>query len=250
MESEAASSEGSSSSSSRPHRKPRGAHRSRQREEDYCGLCHTDVIKCIVIIDAGKIFTAGCVFQRGMHPLINSRLRTRPAARAHARTRPNASAALTAASVCTTSTSWTSPGRRSSACATAARAALRASRTTPPTTCCWRAAWMACCVCGAWRGGACACPCCWQAAKQSALCPVRHTTCALCHAAAVPPLPPKPHPPAGVWTGLTGSAASRCMWRTCRSSTCGGRPGGAGGWPCLTRARPPSSQTWWRSPTS
>jgi len=33
----------------------------RQREEDYNGVCHTDVVKCIVIADNGKIFTAGCV---------------------------------------------------------------------------------------------------------------------------------------------------------------------------------------------
>lgn len=33
----------------------------RQREEDYYGVCHTDVVKCIVITDNGKIFTAGCV---------------------------------------------------------------------------------------------------------------------------------------------------------------------------------------------
>ncbi|KAF6254405.1 WD40-repeat-containing domain protein [Scenedesmus sp. NREL 46B-D3] len=32
---------------------------SRQREEDYYGVCHTDVLKCIVITEGGKIFTAG-----------------------------------------------------------------------------------------------------------------------------------------------------------------------------------------------
>lgn len=32
---------------------------SRQREDDYYGVCHTDVVKCIVVTDAGKIFTAG-----------------------------------------------------------------------------------------------------------------------------------------------------------------------------------------------
>lgn len=31
----------------------------RQREEDYYGVCHTDVVKCIVITEGGKIFTAG-----------------------------------------------------------------------------------------------------------------------------------------------------------------------------------------------
>ena len=29
------------------------------REEDYYSACHTDVVKCIVITDGGKIFTAG-----------------------------------------------------------------------------------------------------------------------------------------------------------------------------------------------
>jgi hypothetical protein len=29
------------------------------REEDYFAACHTDVVKCIVITDGGKIFTAG-----------------------------------------------------------------------------------------------------------------------------------------------------------------------------------------------
>lgn len=32
---------------------------SRQREEDYYGVSHTDVVKCIVITEGGKIFTAG-----------------------------------------------------------------------------------------------------------------------------------------------------------------------------------------------
>jgi hypothetical protein len=32
---------------------------SRQREEDYYGVCHTDVVNCIVITEGGKIFTAG-----------------------------------------------------------------------------------------------------------------------------------------------------------------------------------------------
>lgn len=31
----------------------------RQREEDYFEVCHTDVVKCIVITDGGKIFTGG-----------------------------------------------------------------------------------------------------------------------------------------------------------------------------------------------
>eukprot|EP00879_Flechtneria_rotunda_P033262 GHRR01036825.1.p1 GENE.GHRR01036825.1~~GHRR01036825.1.p1 ORF type:complete len:113 (+),score=55.95 GHRR01036825.1:236-574(+) len=31
----------------------------RQREEEYHGVCHTDVVKCIVITESGKIFTAG-----------------------------------------------------------------------------------------------------------------------------------------------------------------------------------------------
>jgi hypothetical protein len=38
-----------------------GISNSRQREEDYFGVCHTDVVKCIVITDNGKIFTAGYV---------------------------------------------------------------------------------------------------------------------------------------------------------------------------------------------
>ena len=29
------------------------------REEDYFGVCHTDVVKCIIITDGGKIFTGG-----------------------------------------------------------------------------------------------------------------------------------------------------------------------------------------------
>jgi hypothetical protein len=37
---------------------------SRQREDDYYGVCHTDVVKCIVVTDAGKIFTAGWVVGR------------------------------------------------------------------------------------------------------------------------------------------------------------------------------------------
>lgn len=36
-----------------------GISNNRQREEDYFGVCHTDVVKCIVITDNGKIFTAG-----------------------------------------------------------------------------------------------------------------------------------------------------------------------------------------------
>ncbi|WIA17403.1 hypothetical protein OEZ85_014259 [Tetradesmus obliquus] len=32
---------------------------SRQREEDYYGVCHADVVKCVVITEGGKIFTAG-----------------------------------------------------------------------------------------------------------------------------------------------------------------------------------------------
>lgn len=36
-----------------------GINNNRQREEDYFGVCHTDVVKCIVITDNGKIFTAG-----------------------------------------------------------------------------------------------------------------------------------------------------------------------------------------------
>ncbi len=31
------------------------------REEDYFELCHTDIIKCIIITDRGKIFTGGWV---------------------------------------------------------------------------------------------------------------------------------------------------------------------------------------------
>lgn len=31
----------------------------RQREEDYYGVCHTDVVKGIVITEGGKIYTAG-----------------------------------------------------------------------------------------------------------------------------------------------------------------------------------------------
>lgn len=63
-ESEAAGSS-SSCSSSRQQGKGEAAgvviSSNRHREEDYFGVCHTDVVKCIVITDGGKIFTAGWV---------------------------------------------------------------------------------------------------------------------------------------------------------------------------------------------
>jgi hypothetical protein len=31
----------------------------RQKPEEYYGVCHTDVIRCIVITDGGKIITGG-----------------------------------------------------------------------------------------------------------------------------------------------------------------------------------------------
>lgn len=56
---------GSTDSSSRPRGGKGGAGggmcSNRQREEDFYGVCHADVVKCIVITDSGKIFTAGCV---------------------------------------------------------------------------------------------------------------------------------------------------------------------------------------------
>lgn len=58
-----AESEAAGSTGSRPNKGSKGAgagiSNNRQREEEYFGVCHTDVVKCIVITDTGKIFTAG-----------------------------------------------------------------------------------------------------------------------------------------------------------------------------------------------
>jgi hypothetical protein len=60
-DSEAAGSTGGSSSRPRGGKGGGGMCSNRQREEDFYGVCHVDVVKCIVITDSGKIFTAGCV---------------------------------------------------------------------------------------------------------------------------------------------------------------------------------------------
>lgn len=153
-ESEAAGS--STASGSRGH-KGKGAaglgSNNRLREEDYFGVCHTDVVKCIVVTDSGKIFTAGYVHVGGWcscsrnrqpppassshgidglswlvscasvgcswcssrcRPSTNTLITTLEPPSQHCDSCPCLSAGLTAASACTTRTSWTSPAKRSS----------------------------------------------------------------------------------------------------------------------------------------